>query len=223
MANTKISDLPGTTTLTDEDAMPVVQEGVTKKFTGVLTALKTLLGIGNPETLQTQSKEVVGAVNELNGKCEEIEESVAASAAVVRNFGDIGHRDAGATIYANIVMQKISPEKCNVHISASMTALTNTSNDIFNIFDIDKIETLLGISSLNFSTVNTRAVIQTVTGDSISPSSIGYGLCFSGSGIGRFYSAEGAYGVWPSNKSTVYHAGNFYYIDIFGASYTPIP
>lgn len=68
MANTKISDLPGTTTLTDEDAMPVVQEGITKKFTGVLTALKTLLGIGNPETLQTQSKEVVGAVNELNGK-----------------------------------------------------------------------------------------------------------------------------------------------------------
>lgn len=68
MANTKISDLPGTTTLTDEDAIPVVQEGITKKFTGVLTALKTLLGIGDPETLQTQSKEVVGAVNELNGK-----------------------------------------------------------------------------------------------------------------------------------------------------------
>ena len=68
MANTKISDLPGTTTLTDEDAIAVVQEGITKKFTGVLTALKTLLGIGNPETLQTQSKEVVGAVNELNGK-----------------------------------------------------------------------------------------------------------------------------------------------------------
>lgn len=68
MANTKISDLPGTTTLTDEDAIPVVQEGVTKKITGVLTALKTLLGIGNPETLQTQSKQVVGAVNELNGK-----------------------------------------------------------------------------------------------------------------------------------------------------------
>lgn len=68
MANTKISDLPGTTTLTDEDAIPVVQEGVTKKFTGVLTALKTLLGIGDPATLQTQSKQVVGAVNELNGK-----------------------------------------------------------------------------------------------------------------------------------------------------------
>ena len=70
MANTKISELPSTTTITDEDAMPVVQEGVTKKFTGVLTALKTLLGIGDPETLQTQSKEVVGAVNELNGKTE---------------------------------------------------------------------------------------------------------------------------------------------------------
>ena len=68
MANTKISELPSTTTITDEDAMPVVQEGVTKKFTGVLVALKTLLGIGDPETLQTQSKEVVGAVNELNGK-----------------------------------------------------------------------------------------------------------------------------------------------------------
>lgn len=72
MANTKISELPSTTTITDEDAMPVVQEGVTKKFTGVLTALKTLLGIGDPETLQTQSKEVVGAVNELNGKTEEV-------------------------------------------------------------------------------------------------------------------------------------------------------
>ena len=70
MANTKISELPSTTTITDEDAMPVVQEGVTKKFTGVLVALKTLLGIGDPETLQTQSKEVVGAVNELNGKTE---------------------------------------------------------------------------------------------------------------------------------------------------------
>lgn len=68
MANTKISELPSTTTITDEDAMPVVQEGVTKKFTGVLTALKTLLGIGDPATLQTQSKQVVGAVNELNGK-----------------------------------------------------------------------------------------------------------------------------------------------------------
>lgn len=68
MANTKISDLPSTTTLTNEDAIPVVQEGVTKKFTGVLVALKTLLGIGEPSKLQTQSKEVVGAVNELNGK-----------------------------------------------------------------------------------------------------------------------------------------------------------
>lgn len=70
MANTKISDLPSTTTLTNEDAIPVVQEGVTKKFTGVLVALKTLLGIGEPSKLQTQSKEVVGAVNELNGKTE---------------------------------------------------------------------------------------------------------------------------------------------------------
>lgn len=70
MANTKISELPSTTTITDEDAMPVVQEGVTKKFTGVLVALKTLLGIGEPSKLQTQSKEVVGAVNELNGKTE---------------------------------------------------------------------------------------------------------------------------------------------------------
>ena len=68
MANTKISDLPSTTTLTNEDAIPVVQEGVTKKITGVLVALKTLLGIGEPSKLQTQSKEVVGAVNELNGK-----------------------------------------------------------------------------------------------------------------------------------------------------------
>lgn len=68
MANTKISELPSTTTLTDEDAIPVVQEGITKKFTGVLVALKTLLGIGEPSKLQTQSKEVVGAVNELNGK-----------------------------------------------------------------------------------------------------------------------------------------------------------
>lgn len=213
MANTKISDLPGTTTLTDEDAIAVVQEGITKKFTGVLTALKTLLGIGNPETLQTQSKEVVGAVNELNGKTE-------ASGAVVRKFGDIGHSDAGATIYANIVMQQISPEKCNIHISAAMTALTNTSSDIFKIFDMDKIKSLLGISSLNFSAASTRAVIQTVTGDSISPSSIGYGLYFSGNAIGRFYTAEGNYGVWPSNMSTVYHSGNFYYIDIFGASIT---
>lgn len=145
---------------------------------------------------------------------------MAASGGVVRKFGDIGHRDAGATIYANIVMQKISPEKCNIHISAAMTALTNISSDIFNIFDMDKVKSLLGISPLSFSTVNTRAVIQTVTGDSISQSSIGYGLCFSGNGIGRFYSAEGAYGAWPSNMSTVYHAGNFYYIDIFGASIT---
>ena len=82
MANTKISDLPGTTTLTDEDAIPVVQEGITKKFTGVLTALKTLLGIGDPETLQTQSKEVVGAVNELNGKTEEIETELSGITAI---------------------------------------------------------------------------------------------------------------------------------------------
>ena len=82
MANTKISELPSTTTITDEDAMPVVQEGVTKKFTGVLVALKTLLGIGDPETLQTQSKEVVGAVNELNGKTEELEELLDSSSQV---------------------------------------------------------------------------------------------------------------------------------------------
>lgn len=152
-------------------------------------------------------------ITALNGK-------MADSDATIRKFGDIGHSDAGATIYANIVMQKISPEKCNIHISAAMTALTNTSSDIFKIFDMDKIKSLLGISSLNFSSANTRAVIQTVTGNSIGESAIGYGLYFSGSAIGRFYNAEGAYGVWPSNMSTVYHSGNFYYIDIFGASIT---
>lgn len=45
MGNVKISELPGTTTLSDADAIPVVQGGVTKKFTGALTALKSLLGI----------------------------------------------------------------------------------------------------------------------------------------------------------------------------------
>ena len=47
MANTKISELPSTTTITDEDAIPVVQEGVTKKFTGVLVALKLCWGSEN--------------------------------------------------------------------------------------------------------------------------------------------------------------------------------
>ena len=97
MANTKISDLPGTTTLTDEDAIPVVQEGITKKFTGVLTALKTLLGIGSPETLQTQSKEVVGAVNELNGKTESLEEKI----------GQIVTIPASQTIMQTFVSQKV--------------------------------------------------------------------------------------------------------------------
>lgn len=145
---------------------------------------------------------------------------MAASGGVVRRYGDIGHSSTGSTIYANLIMQKISSEKCNVHISAAMTAIAYPSNENFNVFDIDKIETLLGISSLNFSTASTRAVIQTVTGDSIIQSSIGYGLCFSGNGIGRFYTTEGAYGTWPSNVPSIYHAGNFYYIDIFGASYT---
>lgn len=45
MGNVKISELPRTTTLSDADAIPVVQGGVTKKFTGALTALKSLLGI----------------------------------------------------------------------------------------------------------------------------------------------------------------------------------
>ena len=45
MGNVRISELPRTTTLSDADAIPVVQGGVTKKFTGALTALKSLLGI----------------------------------------------------------------------------------------------------------------------------------------------------------------------------------
>lgn len=60
MGNVKISELPRTTTLSDADAIPVVQGGVTKKFTGALTALKSLLGI-----------------DALNGKTEGIEEDIA--------------------------------------------------------------------------------------------------------------------------------------------------
>lgn len=65
MGNVKISELPRTTTLSDADAIPVVQGGVTKKFTGALTALKSLLGI-----------------DALNGKTEELEELLDSSSQV---------------------------------------------------------------------------------------------------------------------------------------------
>ena len=160
------------------------------------------------------------AVNALNGKTEEIEEDVAASGSVVRRYGDIGHSSTGATIYANLIMQKISSEKCNVHISAAMTALAYPSNENFNVFDMDKVESLLGVASLDFSFTDTRVFIWTISGAPIGTESAGYGLGLQDNSIARYYDAGGSAGGWSSARSDVYHAGNLYYIDIFGASYT---
>lgn len=133
MANTKISDLPGTTTLTDEDAIPVVQEGITKKFTGVLTALKTLLGIGNPETLQTQSKEVVGAVNELNGKTENLEADLEALQGDVAGIPPI-FIDTTRVLYdksgAGTILSYTATEDCYAAVwTFASTATTATLDD----------------------------------------------------------------------------------------------
>lgn len=65
-----IAKLPAATAAEDTDIMILENATKTQKITWgtILNLIKTKLGIGTAANLQTTSKEIVGAVNELNSK-----------------------------------------------------------------------------------------------------------------------------------------------------------
>lgn len=68
MATRKIVDLTQATTASDADLMVIQDTSKTKKitFSTLLTSIKAKLGVGTAANLSTTSKEIVGAINEIN-------------------------------------------------------------------------------------------------------------------------------------------------------------
>lgn len=68
MATRKIADLTQATTASDADLMVIQDTSKTKKitFATLLTGIKSKLGVGTAANLNTTSKEIVGAINEIN-------------------------------------------------------------------------------------------------------------------------------------------------------------
>lgn len=68
MATRKIADLTQATTASDADLMVIQDTSKTKKitFATLLTSIKSKLGVGTAANLNTTSKEIVGAINEIN-------------------------------------------------------------------------------------------------------------------------------------------------------------
>lgn len=68
MATRKIADLTQSTTASDADLMVIQDTSKTKKitFATLLTGIKSKLGVGTAANLNTTSKEIVGAINEIN-------------------------------------------------------------------------------------------------------------------------------------------------------------
>ncbi len=68
MATRKIADLTQATTASDADLMVIQDTSKTKKitFATLLTGIKSKLGVGTAANLNTTSKELVGAINEIN-------------------------------------------------------------------------------------------------------------------------------------------------------------
>ena len=68
MATRKIADLTQATTASDADLMVIQDTSKTKKitFATLLTSIKSKLGVGTAANLNTTSKELVGAINEIN-------------------------------------------------------------------------------------------------------------------------------------------------------------
>ncbi len=148
----------------------------------------------------------------LNGK-------TASAGEIIRKYGDIGNSGSGAEIYANVIMQKISSEKCNIHIYGKMLSITDRSSSNFNIFDPAKIRSLLGISTLTWDFYASHAAVDPFSGAEFAADAIGCAGCFfQGAYLGRIYDAAGGAGGWPANMG-IYDPGNVYYIDIWGASY----
>lgn len=117
-------------------------------------------------------------------------------------------------------MQKISSEKCNIHIYGKMLSITDRSAGNFKIFDPVKIRNLLGADTLSWTWYNTHAIIDPFSGTVSEAEAFGCtGFFFDGEYFGRIYDAAGGSGGWPADMS-IYDPGKMYYIDIFGASYT---
>lgn len=72
MATRKIADLTQATTASDADLMVIQDTSKTKKitFATLLTSIKSKLGVGTAANLNTTSKEIVGAINEINTNLE---------------------------------------------------------------------------------------------------------------------------------------------------------
>lgn len=72
--STLMESLPAATAAEDADILIIENATKTQKITWgtIINLIKTKLGIGTASNLQTASKEIVGAVNELNSKSQDL-------------------------------------------------------------------------------------------------------------------------------------------------------
>ncbi|WP_027296109.1 hypothetical protein [Robinsoniella sp. KNHs210] len=84
MATRKIVDLTQATTSSDADLMVIQDTSKTKKitFSTLLTNIKSKLKVGTAANLNTTSKEIVGAINEINTNFDNINKQVTLAAGI---------------------------------------------------------------------------------------------------------------------------------------------
>lgn len=137
MAATKINDLTQAVTGNDSDLMVIRDVSNAKKITlsTLLTSIKTKLGIGTAANLNTTSKEIVGAINELN-----------TNLATTYNYdkmynpwyisGNVITDKAGKILIVTIALQAKSPLPLNVwHKLIALPAGSRPAHTFYGNYD----------------------------------------------------------------------------------------
>lgn len=186
-----LSDMQEQTTASDNDYMPIGGADLKKiKLSNLFTLLKEKLGI-----------------NELNRNLEYVNIQInftASSANVVPCTG--------------IVIKDKVRHTLDMHLNILIETWNDRSNGTFNM---DALKSACGVSSMSWHPIfNTRVVPENIV-DTNNLFRGRTGLHFVSSGyLGRAYALDlSVFGGW-SSEATLYTAGCYYHIDVWGASYT---
>lgn len=136
---------------------------------------------------------------------------------------DIGMHNS-ISVYANITMQRLSSNVCNIHIQFGVEIINRESDSGF-IFNMQTLREALGLTSLTFNRDSTRIfMINKNYPKNEGAVRCGYSITPDGQ-IGRFYKYDSDEGWGPFTVKGLIEVGfldleGLYELDIFGATYS---
>lgn len=148
--------------------------------------------IGDTSVLPSPTHDICTNISEVNSNLTQIGETKT-------GFGQIASRTSNR-IYAEMILQKISATKYNLHIQAKCDTMPSLNNDA--LFSVPAIKTALGITTGGISWDS--STVKIYDGDGIEHSHTmqggysGFKAALGNNyiGIARRYTVEGAIGPW---------------------------